>query len=150
MHIAAHASHTLLLCAALLTAVYSAGLLLQVACYDFSNAKARPHHTPTWPTLAIAFLLLDGISLVWCHTYAAGAVFTYASWTDKALPVAVCIAGLLVASCFVTLPVMLLSACSTTWGCDTLYARCLATTMLDVSTVTWASGDRGVCFSRVS
>ena len=54
------------------------------------------------------------------------------------------------AAAHATLPVAALAACSHTWGCDPLYARAVVAAMLDCSTVTWAAGDRGVCFGRAT
>lgn len=142
-HLTGHAVHTLLIMAAGLTAVYSTTLLLQCFCLDLSAALRTPARVNCWVAcFALAALLLDTASKVWCQTQVGSALLPT---IDKNLPLMLVLAGIVTATTGVAfLHVGLTTFCSTTWGFDTLYARSAVHLVLDFGTLTWAAGDRGI------
>ena len=144
-------AHTLLYIAALITACYSAKLLIQSFMYDFSgplieqpNLKSK---TDLLLIIAMTILILDVLLKIWVGTSLLSGILLFIPWIVKTLPFGLVIAGTLSATALLpgsSEQLYILRFSATRWGFDQLYARSLVTMVLDWGRISWSIGDKGL------
>lgn len=146
-------AHTVLLIAALITSCYTAKLFFQSFVMDFSGSDfnisplLKSSTTDPLITIALSLLILDVLFKIWVGNNLLSGILFFIPWGVKTLPLGLVIAGLLTATAAVgSKQFALVRFSATRWGFDQIYARSLASLILDWGRITWVIGDKGLFY----
>jgi NADH-ubiquinone oxidoreductase chain 5 len=145
----ADSAHTMLAIAALITATYSAKMLLQSFVLDFSGQLTPRITSPSMLiTIAMTVLLADVLAKVWVGTNLISGLSFNLSWGTTTLPFGLVSTGMLTAMAWNARSrhssIWLSRFAGTRWGFDQLNATLMVNMVMDWGRITWAIGDRGL------